>query len=161
MASPGGTQPRPRDCPQIVVRFRTPDGRVHTLSGKDKVKEFERRKEEETKKLKAELAIKNLQVGAWGREAVPRNGPLVQSGTTHTGSSYEAFTRETQCVECISFTNSAPCHFVSICILQSASAPASPNIHAKQNACGSRASLRDHRMDSRNKQLSGLRQPAG
>lgn len=75
MASHGGTQPRPRDCSQTVIRIRTPDGRVHTLSGKDKVKEFERRKEEETKKLKAELAIKNLQVGAWGREEVTRSDP--------------------------------------------------------------------------------------
>lgn len=63
MASPGGTPPGPRDCPQIVIRFHGPDGRVHTVSGKDRVKEFERRKKEETEKLKAELAIKNLQVG--------------------------------------------------------------------------------------------------
>lgn len=46
------------DCQQVLIRFRAPDGRVHSMCKE----EFERRKREEVEKMKTKLAIKELEV---------------------------------------------------------------------------------------------------
>ena len=63
MASPHERRARPRGCQPMIIRFHTPDGHVHTVTGEARVEEFERRRKEEAAKMKARLAVKNLEVG--------------------------------------------------------------------------------------------------
>lgn len=62
MASPSERRARPHGCQPMIIHLRTPDGRVHTVTGEARVEKLERRRKEEAAEMKARLAVKNLEV---------------------------------------------------------------------------------------------------